>query len=79
MELVGAGVVGLVVVPGRANRQRVKAAFGGVGVAQAGAGHGQLEHLDHLGAQRPSELPSPADGGLAGDPALLVGGRTSGK
>src|SRR5215217_7364444 len=43
-------------------------------VAQAGAGHGESEHLDHLRAERPGEGPVAADGGLAGDPTLLVSG-----
>jgi hypothetical protein len=64
-----------VVVLGRADGKRVEPGRLGFLVAEAGTGHGQLEHLDHLGAQRAGELSIPADGGLAGDPALLVGGR----
>jgi hypothetical protein len=51
VELVGARVVGLVVELDRADRDGVEAGLGGFGVAEAGAGHGQIEHLDHLGAQ----------------------------
>jgi len=51
-----------------------KPASRGVLVAQAAAGHGQLEHLDDLGPERAGELPVAADGGLAGDAALFVGG-----
>src|SRR5215207_2268079 len=75
VELVGARVIGLVVELGRADRQGVKPGRGCFLIAQASAGHRQFEYLDDLGAQRPSELPIPTDGRLAGHPALLVGGR----
>ena len=74
VQLVGAWVVGLVVELDRADRDRVEAGLAGVGVAQAGSGHGQLEDLDHLGAEGAGEGRGAAEGGLAGDPALLVGG-----
>jgi hypothetical protein len=73
VEVVGARVVGLVVELDRADRDGVEAGRSGVGVAKAGAGHGQLEHLDHLGPEGAGEAPVPAHGGLAGDPTLLVG------
>jgi hypothetical protein len=74
VELVGTRVVGLVVELDRPDGDRVEAGLPGVRVAQAGAGHRQLEHLDHLGPQGAGKGPVAADGGLAGDAALLVGG-----
>jgi hypothetical protein len=56
------------------DRDRVQAGRLGFVVAEAGAGHGQLEDLDHLGAQRPGKLRAAANRGLAGDAALLVSG-----
>ena len=42
--------------------------------AEAGAGGDEVEHLDDLGAEAAGELAGAAEGVLAGDPALLVGG-----
>jgi hypothetical protein len=43
-------------------------------IAQASAGGGQVEDLDHLGAEGTGELAVGAECVLAGDAALLVGG-----
>ena len=58
---------------------RIKPSCGGFGVAEAGAGHGQLEHLDDLGAEEAGEAGVAADGGLTGDATLLVSGRAKGR
>src|SRR6476659_6240540 len=71
---VAAGVVGLVVIGGRFDGDRVESGGGGFVVAQAGAGGGLVEDLDDLGAEAAGELPVAAEGVLPGDPALLVGG-----
>ena len=47
---------------------------GGFVVAQPGAGGDQVEDLHDLGAEAAGELAGPAEGVLAGDPALLVRG-----
>ena len=52
----------------------VEAGGGGFWVAQAGAGGDEVEDLDDLGAEAAGELAGAAEGVLAGDPALLVGG-----
>ena len=51
-----------------------KPAAAASGVAQAGAGGDEVEHLDDLVAEAACELAGAAEGVLAGDPALLVGG-----
>ena len=48
----------------------------GISVAQSGAGGGQVEHVDHLGAEHTGELRVATDGVLSGDAALLVRGGT---
>ena len=48
-------------------------------VAQAGTGGGVVEDLDDLGAEAAGELAVAAQGVLAGDTALLVGGVPSGR
>ena len=52
---------------------RVEAGGNRLVVAQAGAGRHHVEDLDDLGAEAAGELPAPAEGVLAGHPALLVG------
>ena len=73
-DAMAAGVVGLVVIGLRADRDRVEPGRDGFVVAQPGAGGGLVEDLHHLGAQAARELPVPAQRVLPGDPALLVRG-----
>jgi hypothetical protein len=59
VELVGTRAVGLVVELDRPDGHRVEAGLPSVRVAQAGAGHRQLEHLDHLSPREPAKVRSP--------------------
>ena len=62
------------IVGGGLDGDRGESGGDGFVVAQAGAGGGLVEDLDHLGAQAAGELPVPAESVLPGDPALLVRG-----
>ena len=59
-----------------ADGHRVEVGGRGFCVAQAGARGDEVEHLDDLGAEAAGELAGTAEGVLAGDSALLVGGRS---
>ena len=75
-DRVAAGVVGLVVVGFGRDGERGRSRLPRLRVAQAGAGGDEVEDLDDLGAEAAGELAGAAEGVLAGDPALLVGGRS---
>ena len=55
--------------------ERIEAGCGGFVVAQAGARGDEVEDFDDLGAEAAGELACAAECVLAGDAALLVGGR----
>ena len=58
-----------------ADGQRVEAGCRGFVIAQTRARGDEVEDLDDLGAEAAGELAGAAERVLAGDPALLVGGR----
>jgi hypothetical protein len=73
-DAVAVRVVRLVVVRLVADGHRVEAGGDRLAVAQTGARHHHVEDLDDLGAEAPGELALAAEGVLASDPPLLVGG-----
>ena len=78
-QLVGAGVVRLVVPHLRLHRQRIEAGAHRLLVAQARSGNGDIEDLDDLRPKAPLEQPLATDGVFPGHATLLVGGRAEGQ
>lgn len=72
VDVMRLGVVAVVI--GRGDRDGAWVEPGGLVVAQAGAGDGQVEHLDHLRAERAAVLAAAAECVLGSDPPLLVRG-----
>jgi hypothetical protein len=74
-QLVRARVIGFVVPSSRLDRDWTEAAiFDLLGIAKTGSGHGQVEHLHHLSAERALKLCVASDGVLTCHATLLVGG-----